>query len=533
MTTEVSLLRSIWEAPDDLDLRRVFADWLQDQEEPALAERGELVRLQCELMAWVPEWQRREELRQREQALLPAVRQEWVGPWQQWGAETAIVTGLPRVSLEAHRFLARSFVEQAASLCRHSWVEMVRLEELRLIHVNRLARCPALAELPGLDLSGNNLEDEHLHRLLRLARLEGLRQLDLSNNQLSNDSARLLVDSGLLERLVRLDLRNNRLTATGICRLLQGAGRQLKCLEVSGNHWNARSLQLLGDWREAVVRRRLLAGRPARLLNSVGMELVLIPAGEFLMGSPDSEPERDATEGPRHEVRIRRPFYLGACHVTQEQYARVMGRNPSHFRAGGAGGAEVQGQDTRWFPVEMVAIEQAREFCRLLSELPEERQRGRQYRLPTEAEWEYACRADGLADWPFSSGWALGPRQATCNSDYSHPSGDLGSLSGGSRGPIGHSTPGGSFPANAFGLYDMHGNCWDWCGDRFAPDYYQHSPCEDPPGPDEGTGFVIRGGSWFNGARFCRSAERYGTSAAGSFCISFRVVLPVGPGGIG
>ncbi len=302
MTADLSFLRSIGESSDDLELRRIFADWLQDQGDSALAARSELVRVQCDLAEWVPERQRRDELRQREQALLAEVRQEWLGPWFAREAEGTIVNGLPRVSLSAYRFLNRSFAEQLPDLCRYTWPEMVRLDELRLVQVNRLARCSGLACLAGLDLSANNLEDEHLRRLLQSEHLGELRQLDLSNNQLSDGSARMLADSGLLRQLVRLDLRNNRMTGTGVLWLLERAGRQLKHLEVSGNGLSQAALRVLRNWREEPIRRRLHAGRPARLLNHLGMELALIPAGEFLMGSPDSEPERDPTEGPRHEV---------------------------------------------------------------------------------------------------------------------------------------------------------------------------------------------------------------------------------------
>jgi len=290
MTTDTDLVRSIWEAPDDLELRRIFADFLQDKGEATLALRGELVRVQCELAGWVPELHRREELRRCEQALLQDVRQEWLAPWLEQGAEGTIVQGLPRVALDAQRFLLPSFTSSLGPLCQDTWVEMVRLERLRLIQVNRLARCSGLADLAGLDLSGNNLTDEHLRRLLRSRHLEGLRQLDLSSNQLTDSSAGLLADSGLLERLVRLDLRNNQLTGTGLHWLLQGAGRQLKALEVYGNRLSAGSLQQLRDFCNTQGRRRLWAGQPTRLLNSIGMELVQIPAGEFLMGSPDAEP---------------------------------------------------------------------------------------------------------------------------------------------------------------------------------------------------------------------------------------------------
>ena len=116
------------------------------------------------------------------------------------------------------------------------------------------------------------------------------------------------------------------------------------------------------------------------------MKLVKIPAGKFTMGSPENEKDRQPHEGPQHVVQISRPFWMGVYDVTQEEYQKVMGSNPSTFNS-------VAGQETRRFPVETVSWEEALEFCRKLSETPEEKNAGRVYRLPTEAEWEYACRA--------------------------------------------------------------------------------------------------------------------------------------------
>src|SRR5262249_51241273 len=124
------------------------------------------------------------------------------------------------------------------------------------------------------------------------------------------------------------------------------------------------------------------------VVNSIGMKLVHIKPGSFRMGAAQGELGWQPYEGPVHTVEIRHGFYLGAYPVTQEQYQKVIGTNPSHFRKAG-------GCDTRLFPVENVSWEEAAAFCRKLSEMPVEKQRGRRYRLPTEAEWEYACRAGG------------------------------------------------------------------------------------------------------------------------------------------
>jgi uncharacterized protein (TIGR02996 family) len=259
------------------------------------------------------------------------------------------------------------------------------------------------------------------------------------------------------------------------------------------------------------------------LTNSIGMELVLVRPGAFWMGSPGSEAGRYADEGPRHRVRISRPFYLGRFQVTQQQYQRVLGQGPSHFQAGG--GAEmVAGLDTSRFPVESVSWMDATAFCEALSALPEEARHGRTYRLPTEAEWEYACRAGTAWCAPFHYGHSLSSRQANFDGQV----------------PYGRVRPGpnlrrpcavGSYRPNAFGLYDMHGNVWEWCADWFAEDYYQTSPEEDPTGPASGESKVLRGGSFYYIGASCRAAIRFGRRpTARSSLDGFRVALSVESG---
>jgi formylglycine-generating enzyme required for sulfatase activity len=258
---------------------------------------------------------------------------------------------------------------------------------------------------------------------------------------------------------------------------------------------------------------------PRYLTNSLGMKLVLVPAGTFLMGSPASEQGRSTDEGPPHEVTITRPFYLGVHPVTQEQFQRLMGTNPSHFCRGGRGKDQVKDDDPRQLPVEKVTWGSAVAFCRKLSETNEEGRQGRLYRLPTEAEWEYACRAGG--EKPFHFGTSLNATQA--NFDGTQPYGRT------SVGPyLKRPTAVGSYPPNDFGLFDMHGNVWEWCQDWYAEDYYAQSPSEDPMGPENGTQRVLRGGCWSSSAANCRSAYR-GRSEPGLhvYRFGFRVVLEV------
>ena len=242
------------------------------------------------------------------------------------------------------------------------------------------------------------------------------------------------------------------------------------------------------------------------LYNSIGMELVRIPAGQFFMGSLESDAEARNDE-KRHLVRITRPFFMSAYEVTQEEFAAVMGTNPSFFAETDRGKSVVAGHDTRRFPAEQVTWLAATEFCQRLSALPTERRAGRVYRLPTEAEWEYACRAGTTTRFHF--GETPTTRQANFDGE-----------AGGSEAEgvfLARTTKVGSYPPNSFGLYDMHGNVWEWCMDWYDADYYDRSVTDDPPGPRAGSARVIRGGAWYSDARDCRSAFRYADVPEGVF----------------
>ena len=241
------------------------------------------------------------------------------------------------------------------------------------------------------------------------------------------------------------------------------------------------------------------------ITNSIGMNLTLIPAGTFQMGSPEGDDQAFGEEKPRHRVRISRPFYLGVHEVTQAQYEAVMGNNPSYFSSNGGGKDKVAGQSTENHPVEQVSWLDAVQFCNKLSEKEglkpfyeieagAARVRdwtGPGYRLPTEAEWEYACRAGSQARYSFGNNEAsLGEH------------GWYDGNSGSQTHPVGQKR------ANALGLYDMHGNVWEWCWDGYADDYYKQSLGDDPLGVAGAALRVIRGGSWRLNPRYCRSAYR-------------------------
>jgi uncharacterized protein (TIGR02996 family) len=277
---------------------------------------------------------------------------------------------------------------------------------------------------------------------------------------------------------------------------------------------------LAGRARDDRVRALLAGGVPPvspSLVNGVGMRFALVPAGTFLMGSPPAEQGRRQDEGPQHAVTISRPFWLGACPVTQAEYQRVAGANPSHFSPKGRGKAKVRKQDTARLPVECVSWEEAVAFCEALSGLPGERAAGRAYRLPIEAEWEYACRAGATDGAPFHVGWSLSSAQANFHGGYPY--------GGAEKGPyLGRPCAVGSYPPNAWGLYDLHGQVWEWCEDWYGP--YHDEAQADPSGPPSGDFRVLRGGSWDVLAVFCRAAYRYYLGPAYRYYrIGFRVCV--------
>jgi formylglycine-generating enzyme required for sulfatase activity len=212
------------------------------------------------------------------------------------------------------------------------------------------------------------------------------------------------------------------------------------------------------------------SNKPASpLTNSLGMRFALIPAGEFQMGSTSG----DEDERPVHAVRISKPFYLGTNEVTQDQWEMLMGNNPSQFK----GNAKL--------PVETVSWEEVQRFIDKLNT----REGGTKYRLPTEAEWEYAARAGSTTAYSFGDDSSQLGKYAW-----------FADNAGKTTHPVGQLQP------NAWGLYDMHGNVWEWVQDWYGK--YAAEPVTDPQGPAAGSCRVFRGGSWSPGAGYCRSATR-------------------------
>jgi formylglycine-generating enzyme required for sulfatase activity len=286
----------------------------------------------------------------------------------------------------------------------------------------------------------------------------------------------------------------------------------------------------VGLWRPWDTSRN--PGRNPPVQNSIGMELVLIPAGEFTMGAPSSEPGHHGDEEPAHQVVINRSFYLATHETTVGQFRAFVEatRYQTEAEKNGAGALRWDAPTGTWkpdpqctwrnpgwpqtdsHPVVCVSRYDALAFCYWLS-----RKEGKIYRLPTEAEWEYACRAGTRA--PYATGPTLAAGQASF-SDSGSPM-DASAVTEVGR----MTTRVGSFAPNAWGLYDMHGNAWEWCADHFSASYYRASPARDPIGPESGSEGVVRGGSWQSAALDCRSARRRGTpSDACRNDTGFRVV---------
>lgn len=209
---------------------------------------------------------------------------------------------------------------------------------------------------------------------------------------------------------------------------------------------------------------------PQEITNSVGMKLVLIKAGTFMMGSPSNEKDRNNDE-LQHRATLTKDFYLQTTEVTQAQYEEIMGGNPSKFKG-------------RNLPVEEVPWYEAVKFCKRLSE-----KEGKEYRLPTEAEWEYACRAGSQTRYAYGNDAGMLEEYA-----WYHENSD------GKTHPVGSKRP------NTWGLYDMPGNVWEWCSDKYTE--YRNTEVTDPTGPENGGIEVLRGGSWLSGYGNLRSASR-------------------------
>jgi formylglycine-generating enzyme required for sulfatase activity len=285
--------------------------------------------------------------------------------------------------------------------------------------------------------------------------------------------------------------------------------------------------------------------------GKVSMELALVPAGSFQMGSPENERDTaqrrlDAVgitakgfgdEGPRHEVTISRPFHMSVCEVTRGQFAAFVGdsgyqteaeREGCSFAWDGSKWDKVDGATWRRpgfdqdddHPVVCVSHNDAVAFCGWLSG-----KTGKVAKLPTEAQWEYACRAGTATAYPWGDdpddgrGWCNAADQAARKQI------DVKLSFNWDDGYV-FTAPVGKFRPNAFGIYDMLGNAWEWCSDWYDTDYYASGNSTDPQGPGLGTLRVVRGGSWGNGPQFCRSAFRdWAEPSRRSYRIGLRVTL--------
>ena len=254
--------------------------------------------------------------------------------------------------------------------------------------------------------------------------------------------------------------------------------------------------------------------------------VVWIPPGTFVMGSPTSEAERYSDE-VQHTVTLTKGFYMGKYPVTQGQYLAVVGSNPSYFTTQDYYGNPISPDLNR--PVETVSWNDATNYCALLTQ--SDRAAGRipsnwAYRLPTEAEREYACRAGTTTAFHFGSAIHGGMANFYDYYEYDAAIGDI-YVANPSVPWLPRTTTVGSYAPNAFGLYDMHGNVWEWCQDWYGS--YPSGAVVDPTGPASGSDRVIRGGGWLNFGGGCRSAFRDSyLPSYRDYDVGFRVVLAPG-----
>jgi sulfatase modifying factor 1 len=282
---------------------------------------------------------------------------------------------------------------------------------------------------------------------------------------------------------------------------------------------------------------------PDEIVNSLGMTLRLVPAGEVQMGSPPHEAGRKGNE-TLHQVKITKPFFIGAHEVTRGQFAEFV-KTENYLSEGERDGAGGYGFDETtltpdeypdpkygWrnlgftqsdaHPVANVSWNDAQEFCRKLSA-----KEGRKYRLPTEAEWEYACRAGEQTTYQNGENpEGLATIGNVADAAYKARTKDAVTKSIAANDGYAFTAPVGRYKPNAFGLYDMTGNVWEWCGDWYGKDYYEASPAADPTGPTAGSYRVLRGGGWIFPPGECRIARRqYHVPTGRNYALGFRVVM--------
>ena len=253
--------------------------------------------------------------------------------------------------------------------------------------------------------------------------------------------------------------------------------------------------------KKAAAKADLPLEKTIEISKDVNMVVVFIPAGKFEMGSPPTELQKDNDEG-QHTVKLTKAFYIGKFEVTQLQYRAIMHQNNSKF-----GGDKLPVENANWH--------EARRFLKRLSD-----KTGLKFRLPTEAEWEYACRAGTTT--AFNVGTTPDSSLANYKAKTPYADGVAGEY-------LKRTNNVGAYRPNAFGLYDMHGNVWEWCSDLYDKNYYKISPLVDPKGPQKSnSGHVIRGGAWNEKAYKCRSADRnHRWPKINQSIIGFRVVLEI------
>ena len=261
--------------------------------------------------------------------------------------------------------------------------------------------------------------------------------------------------------------------------------------------------------REALALKSRIASYFGTLSLDLGggatMKLVLIPSGKFQMGSPKTEAGREADEGPQREVTISKPFYMGVHEITQSQWKVVMGTEPWAGQTYAKFGASNAASYISW--------DDATKFCEALS-----KKAGKRVALPTEAQWEYSCRAGSKTAYSFGDDASKLGDYAWYN-DNAYRKGEEYAHAVGQKKP------------NAFGLYDMHGNVWEWCHDWYDEKFYANAKDVDPENTTEAKYRVLRGGSWYNYPRSCRAAFRNRlTTDPRDGCYGFRVVVVSGSG---